>query len=34
MLAWGRYFSERHNPAVGKARIKALVDYIESLQQK
>lgn len=34
MLAWGRYFSERNNPAVGKARIKALTDYIESLQQK
>ena len=33
MLPWGLYFSERHNPAVGKARIKALVEYLKSLQQ-
>lgn len=32
MLPWGLYFSERHNPAVGKARIKALVAYLKSLQ--
>jgi mono/diheme cytochrome c family protein len=34
MLPWGLYFSERHKPEVGKARIKALVDYIKSLQAK
>lgn len=33
MLPWGLYFSERHKPAVGKARIKALVEYLKSLQQ-
>ncbi len=33
MLPWGLYFSERHNPAVGKARIKALVGYLKSLQE-
>lgn len=33
MLPWGLYFSERHNPAVGKARIKALVEYLMSLQE-
>jgi mono/diheme cytochrome c family protein len=32
MLPWGLYFSERRNPAVGKARIKALVAYLKSLQ--
>ena len=32
MLPWGLYFSERHKPAVGKARIKALVAYLKSLQ--
>ena len=32
MLPWGIYFSERHKPEVGKARIKALVAYIKSLQ--
>jgi mono/diheme cytochrome c family protein len=34
MLAWGLYFSEKHNPAVGKAKIAALVDYLRDLQQK
>jgi mono/diheme cytochrome c family protein len=34
MLPWGLYFSERHKPAVGKARIKALVAYIKSIQEK
>ena len=33
MLPWGLYFSERHKPAVGKARIKALVEYLKSLQE-
>ena len=33
MLPWGLYFSERHNPAVGKARIKALVGYLKTLQE-
>ncbi|MFA5898245.1 MAG: c-type cytochrome [Hyphomicrobium sp.] len=33
MLPWGLYFSERHKPATGKARIKALVEYLKSLQQ-
>jgi mono/diheme cytochrome c family protein len=33
MLPWGLYFSERGNPAVAKARIKALADYIKSIQQ-
>lgn len=32
MLPWGVYFSERRKPEVGKARIKALVAYIKSLQ--
>ena len=34
MLPWGLYFSERHKPEVGKARIRALVAYIKSLQAK
>ena len=34
MMPWGLYFSERHKPEVGKARIKALVAYIKSLQSK
>jgi mono/diheme cytochrome c family protein len=34
MLPWGIYFSERGNPAVAKARIKALVEYIETIQEK
>jgi mono/diheme cytochrome c family protein len=34
MLPWGIYFSERRNPAVGKARIKALVAYLKSIQKK
>jgi mono/diheme cytochrome c family protein len=34
MLAWGLYFSEKHNPAVGRARIAELVRYIQSLQEK
>jgi mono/diheme cytochrome c family protein len=33
MLPWGLYFSERHNPSVAKARIKALTEYIKSIQQ-
>jgi mono/diheme cytochrome c family protein len=33
MLPWGLYFSERRNPAVAKARIKALTEYIRSIQQ-
>ena len=32
MLPWGLYFSERHKPAAGKARVKALVTYLKSLQ--
>ena len=34
MLAWGIYFAEKRKPEVAKARIKALVDYIQSIQQK
>jgi mono/diheme cytochrome c family protein len=34
MLAWGAYFAEKRKPEVAKARIKALVDYIKSIQQK
>ncbi len=34
MLAWGLYFSEKRKPEVARARIKALVAYIESIQQK
>lgn len=34
MLPWGRYFSERRKPEVGRARIEALVRYIESIQAK
>jgi mono/diheme cytochrome c family protein len=34
MLAWGTYFAERGKPEVARGRIKALVDYIESIQQK
>lgn len=34
MLPWGKYFSEKHNPEVGRGRINALVGYIESLQAK
>jgi mono/diheme cytochrome c family protein len=33
MLPWGLYFSERRNPAAAKARIKALTEYIKSIQQ-
>lgn len=33
MLPWGLYFSERHNPSVAKARIKALAEYLRSIQQ-
>jgi cytochrome c len=33
MLPWGLYFSERGNPAVAKARIRALTEYIKSIQQ-
>lgn len=32
MLPWGLYFSERHKPDVGRARIKDLVAYIKSIQ--
>jgi mono/diheme cytochrome c family protein len=34
MLAWGLYFSEKRKPEVARARIKALVDYIQSIQQQ
>jgi len=34
MLAWGTYFAERGHPEVARGRIKALVGYIESIQQK
>ncbi len=34
MLAWGLYFSEKRKPEVARARIKALVDYIASMQEK
>jgi len=34
MLAWGLYFSEKHRPEVGRARIRRLVHYLESLQEK
>lgn len=34
MLAWGTYFAERRKPEVARARIQALVDYLESIQQK
>jgi mono/diheme cytochrome c family protein len=34
MLAWGNYFAERGQPEVARGRIKALVAYIESIQQK
>jgi mono/diheme cytochrome c family protein len=34
MPAWGLYFAEKRKPDVARARIKALVDYIEGLQAK
>jgi mono/diheme cytochrome c family protein len=34
MPAWGLYFAEKRKPEVARGRIKALVDYIESIQQK
>jgi mono/diheme cytochrome c family protein len=34
MLPWGIFFSERGKPEVAKARIKALVEYIETIQEK
>jgi mono/diheme cytochrome c family protein len=34
MPAWGLYFAEKRKPEVLRERIKALVDYIESIQQK
>ena len=34
MLAWGAFFSEKGNPAVGRARIAELARYIENLQEK
>jgi mono/diheme cytochrome c family protein len=34
MPAWGLYFSEKGKPEVARARIKALVAYIESIQAK
>jgi mono/diheme cytochrome c family protein len=34
MPAWGLYFAEKRKPEVAKARVKALVDYIESIQAK
>lgn len=34
MLAWGTYFAEKRKPEVARARIRALVGYIKSIQQK
>jgi mono/diheme cytochrome c family protein len=34
MPAWGLYFAEKRKPEVLRARVKALVDYIASIQQK
>ena len=34
MLPWGNFFSEKHNPSIGKARIGALVSYLQTLQVK
>jgi mono/diheme cytochrome c family protein len=34
MPAWGLYFAVKRQPEVARARIKALVDYIESIQTK
>jgi mono/diheme cytochrome c family protein len=34
MPAWGSYFSEKRKPEAARARVKALVDYIESIQAK
>jgi mono/diheme cytochrome c family protein len=34
MPAWGLYFAEKGKPEVARARIKALVTYIESIQAK
>jgi mono/diheme cytochrome c family protein len=32
MPAWGLYFAEKRKPEVLRARVKALVDYLESIQ--
>jgi len=34
MPAWGLYFAVKRQPEVARARINALVDYIESIQEK
>lgn len=34
MPAWGSYFAEKRRPEVARARIKALVDYIASIQAR
>jgi len=34
MPAWGLYFAEKRKPEIARARVKALVDYIESIQQR
>jgi mono/diheme cytochrome c family protein len=34
MPAWGSYFAEKRKPEVARARIKALVDYIASIQAR
>jgi hypothetical protein len=32
MPAWGLYFSEKRKPEVARERVKALVEYIASIQ--
>jgi mono/diheme cytochrome c family protein len=34
MPAWGLYFAEKRQPEVLRARVKALIDYLESIQAK
>jgi len=34
MPAWGLYFAEKGEPEVARGRIKALVSYLESIQEK
>lgn len=34
MPAWGLYFAEKRKPEVARERVKALVAYIESIQEK
>jgi len=33
MPAWGLYFAEKGKPEVARARVKALVDYVASIQK-